>query len=861
MHYKHIKLINWGPHSEFETSFNKSGVNALLGDNDVGKSHIIRALAWIFTTGNTEYGGKEDMRDGSVYTVVDVDVIINGSVVAFKKSMQFVNDKHTTLYEINGEPMTATEYKLEVENYLGNETNSVLSLVMNMQEAIHKDIKDKPTPRNKRMRKMMQMEEPDQWGKELRAIVEEKAKELSHNQGRIFGIEGGLIETKEELTQKLLVANNNIPIINKEASDKNIKEAQEAISIIDVCHLLSTQLTIKEAVLLGKKGDLETKQQENKDNSIKKVDIISLEQKVKENEKSKKALRIKNAKEEVDNTKKLIKSNLSIEKLIEIKDIFTKYENDIINIEDSIKNTEAKIKNITIDDTKKQSATTAIEWWNKQSIISNNANCKQEYARKQIELTQKKDLLTSISNNLPPIQGQEASILLDRIWKHNKTKCPITGANISFLNDALVDFQKSMQEAQSVDVNQFDIETLVKAKQEVETLQDELKSLEKGLELLSYKEANDIIVSEQRLLQYKEQLKTDITKQKDVEKKIKEINAIINKEGLDKSNLSSEISTKQALVFKDKFYKDTTSDIQKVELNELLLISSKPLQSTEIESLEKEIKDYYKNKENIEKNNKELLKLEIEIKTEETSITSMKKDIKTKEKEISRELFDTQNNKHFILSKEEKEKVEKIKKGWENKIAIREEQLKLVKEIKEDLDTNSQKLVKLEIEKKALQKEEVKIESARELYKFLGAKRGPQQLLKIALQEIVDATNKLLPQVGLERQLSLDKHGDFLVEKLRNNKYVKELASRLGVGLSTLIGMCLKIAMIKVITPNIKTIIFDEPSAALHESRSKELGEFFRKVQKYEPELQIIIVEHDTNVAEACHNTIYVKAS
>ena len=114
-----------------------------------------------------------------------------------------------------------------------------------------------------------------------------------------------------------------------------------------------------------------------------------------------------------------------------------------------------------------------------------------------------------------------------------------------------------------------------------------------------------------------------------------------------------------------------------------------------------------------------------------------------------------------------------------------------------------------------LREEKDDLQAARETTEFFNARRAPKALLKAALEEIVEETNHILPETGLEMELSVSTEMDFLVSFQRGEKLVTEPARRLGCGLATLVGMCLKMALARILQPGLNFLAFDEPSAQL----------------------------------------------
>ena len=163
----------------------------------------------------------------------------------------------------------------------------------------------------------------------------------------------------------------------------------------------------------------------------------------------------------------------------------------------------------------------------------------------------------------------------------------------------------------------------------------------------------------------------------------------------------------------------------------------------------------------------------------------------------------------------------------------------------------------LQLEERETNGEKEDLQAAKEAADFLGPKRAPKQLLRAALQEIVHETNRILPQTGLEMELSVSPEMDFEVSFERGHTRITEPARRLGCGLATLVGMCLKMALARILQPNLKFLAFDEPSAQLDPLKKEAFAQFLKSLsQQALTGNQILVIEHDLGIAESCDHQI-----
>lgn len=160
---------------------------------------------------------------------------------------------------------------------------------------------------------------------------------------------------------------------------------------------------------------------------------------------------------------------------------------------------------------------------------------------------------------------------------------------------------------------------------------------------------------------------------------------------------------------------------------------------------------------------------------------------------------------------------------------------------------------RLQKEQQEIQAEKENLEAAKEAADFFAPRRAPKQLLRAALQEIVEETNRILPETGLEIELSVNPEMDFEVSFERAQKRITEPARRLGCGLATLVGMCLKMALARVLQPNLKFLAFDEPSAQLDALKKEAFCLFLKTLSRQAlTGNQILVIEHDLAIAESC---------
>jgi DNA repair exonuclease SbcCD ATPase subunit len=106
-------------------------------------------------------------------------------------------------------------------------------------------------------------------------------------------------------------------------------------------------------------------------------------------------------------------------------------------------------------------------------------------------------------------------------------------------------------------------------------------------------------------------------------------------------------------------------------------------------------------------------------------------------------------------------------------------------------------------------------------------------------------------------ELSVSPEMDFQVSFERGQNRITEPARRLGCGLATLVGMCLKMALARILQPNLKFLAFDEPSAQLDPLKKEAFAQFLKSLsQQALTGNQVLVIEHDLGIAQSCDHQI-----
>jgi DNA repair exonuclease SbcCD ATPase subunit len=156
------------------------------------------------------------------------------------------------------------------------------------------------------------------------------------------------------------------------------------------------------------------------------------------------------------------------------------------------------------------------------------------------------------------------------------------------------------------------------------------------------------------------------------------------------------------------------------------------------------------------------------------------------------------------------------------------------------------------------------LEEARAARDFLSPEGSVKRILERVLQRILRRANPLAQELQLGLQFRMDANLEILAVQTRHGRTLERPADELGCGKATLAGMCFTLSAAQLLFPTLRTLIFDEPSAPLQSHLKKHFAAFLTRLSRYEAghgfaqARQIIVVEHDENVAAACDQIIPV---
>ena len=142
-----VTIHNLGPHNDISFDIAPTGVSAITGTNDAGKTSILRTIGWLLSTGKNAYGDKSLITDGTTEGYIETKFLDNNNEKhTVKKGMSNTKKVLDTYIYLDGQKISATEWA----DYLSSTfapMEEVLPIIMGAQESIHQIIRDKKANR------------------------------------------------------------------------------------------------------------------------------------------------------------------------------------------------------------------------------------------------------------------------------------------------------------------------------------------------------------------------------------------------------------------------------------------------------------------------------------------------------------------------------------------------------------------------------------------------------------------------------------------------------------------------------------------------------------------------------------------
>lgn len=213
MRYLELELTNVGPHRHRTLTFNRDAkVIAIAGENDKGKSWIIRSLAALSVTGKNEYFDKEAIFDGEDRAEIR-GVFLGRNDLPHEIKRVYTKKEAEGVDEIyyDGDKVLPTKFtEILCEEFQVTDPKILLSLAVSMQGETHFFLKAKRRDREEGLRALTPYERIDAWKEHLSKIVSSQDKSLTERKNTLTGRKEALEEQKKATVAKMADLNAEI---------------------------------------------------------------------------------------------------------------------------------------------------------------------------------------------------------------------------------------------------------------------------------------------------------------------------------------------------------------------------------------------------------------------------------------------------------------------------------------------------------------------------------------------------------------------------------------------------------------------------------------------------------------------------
>jgi DNA repair exonuclease SbcCD ATPase subunit len=203
------KLQNWGPHKSQSLLFpENSKTIAICGENDRGKSWVVRGIGFTLSIGRNEYGDQSSIHCGEQQAYHELIFEHGGQQYIIEK---YVNGKGSeeegTITKINGASVNRAEYEEFYKSKLGLPHPSIwLPICISMQNQTDFHLRSKKRDREEALRAICQLNKLDNWKDSLNQLQKDEDRLLlsvnSKTKGALEQIEAELSNLERKLSDQ-----------------------------------------------------------------------------------------------------------------------------------------------------------------------------------------------------------------------------------------------------------------------------------------------------------------------------------------------------------------------------------------------------------------------------------------------------------------------------------------------------------------------------------------------------------------------------------------------------------------------------------------------------------------------------------
>lgn len=207
------KLQNWGPHKLQEIDFPQEAKTiAICGENDKGKSWIVRGIGFTLSIGRNEYGDQSAIHSGEQEAIHELIFEHNNQTYTITKCVKGKgSEEEGTITKVNDRIVNRAEFEQFYQECLGLPHPSIwLPICISMQNQTDFHLRSKKRDREEALRAICQLTKIDNWKESLNQIQKEEEKKIISEGSKTAGILGQLeneflsLERKNQEYQKKL---------------------------------------------------------------------------------------------------------------------------------------------------------------------------------------------------------------------------------------------------------------------------------------------------------------------------------------------------------------------------------------------------------------------------------------------------------------------------------------------------------------------------------------------------------------------------------------------------------------------------------------------------------------------------------
>lgn len=234
------KLENWGPHKAQSLSIPpEARTIALCGENDKGKSWIVRGIGFTLSIGRNEYGDQSSIHSGESQAYHQLLIEHNKATHKIEKIVHGKgSEEEGTITKINDKAVNKAEYEEFYKQTLGLPHPSIwLPICISMQNQTDFHLRSKKRDREEALRAICGLTKIDSWKDSLNQLYREEEKNLAQNSSKNKGIQEQILSELENLENKqkdcqkklLRLQDHNKPEINWEDTLTLVKEFEDTL--------------------------------------------------------------------------------------------------------------------------------------------------------------------------------------------------------------------------------------------------------------------------------------------------------------------------------------------------------------------------------------------------------------------------------------------------------------------------------------------------------------------------------------------------------------------------------------------------------------------------------------------------------